>query len=170
MKVIYDLFNVPTPSVAPEEKCSSKRKRTFSGIMVMNPKRKNTTSGGNCQKMGYFEVAGASHRMDWFDDIFRDYGDEPEKKKIQLPEEIVKKMGYFEVAGASHRMDWFDDIFRDYGDEPEKKKIQLPEEIVKKWDILKWLEPPTEWTGLMTFSGIMVMNPKRKKYNFRRKL
>ena len=53
MKVIYDLFDVPKPLIAPKEKRSSKhlkkRKRTFFGTMEINPKRKNTTSSGSSQ-------------------------------------------------------------------------------------------------------------------------
>ena len=41
MKVIYDLFNIPMPVVDPEEKCSSKQKKTFLGTMKINMKRKN---------------------------------------------------------------------------------------------------------------------------------
>ena len=37
------------PFIAPEEKRSSKQKRTFSGTMEINPKRNNTTSRGNSQ-------------------------------------------------------------------------------------------------------------------------
>ena len=49
MKVIYDLFDVAMPLVTPEEKRSSKWKRTFSGIMEINLKRKNTTSRGSIE-------------------------------------------------------------------------------------------------------------------------
>ena len=40
MKTIHDLFDVPMAFVGPEERRLSKRKRTFSGIMKINPKRK----------------------------------------------------------------------------------------------------------------------------------
>ena len=43
MMVIYDLFDVPMPLVAPYEKHSSKRKRTFLGAMEINPKRKRSS-------------------------------------------------------------------------------------------------------------------------------
>ena len=39
MEVIYDLFTVPMPSVASEEKRSCKQKRKFSGTMEINPKK-----------------------------------------------------------------------------------------------------------------------------------
>ena len=47
--VIYDLFDVQTPLVSPEEKRSSKRKSEFSETMEINQKRKNTTSRGSSQ-------------------------------------------------------------------------------------------------------------------------
>ena len=40
MKVIFDLFGVSMLLVGLEEKRSSKRKRTFSGTMEIDPKRK----------------------------------------------------------------------------------------------------------------------------------
>ena len=60
MNVIYDLFDVPMPLVAPVEKRSSKWKSTFSETMEINPKRKNTTFRGSSQlkKMGCCGVAG----------------------------------------------------------------------------------------------------------------
>ena len=48
MNVIYDLFNVPMPSVTSKKKGSSKRNMAFSGTTEINPK-KNTTSRGSCQ-------------------------------------------------------------------------------------------------------------------------
>ena len=49
MNVIYNLFDVPTTFVGPEGKRSSKRKRTVSRTIEINPKRKNTTSRGSNQ-------------------------------------------------------------------------------------------------------------------------
>ena len=40
IKVIYDLFEVLRPQVAPEQKCSSKRKRQPSLTLDIDPKRK----------------------------------------------------------------------------------------------------------------------------------
>ena len=72
MKVIYDLFDVLMPLVAPpfeEKRPSKKSKRTFSGTMEINPKRKNTIFRGEksrqLKKRGGCGVAGTSHRMDW---------------------------------------------------------------------------------------------------------
>ena len=42
MKIIYDLFDVPMPLVAPEEKRSSKqKKKIFSGTMNIEKKKFN---------------------------------------------------------------------------------------------------------------------------------
>ena len=43
IKVIYDLFEVLIPQVAPEQKCSSKHKRQLSLTSDIDPKRNNTT-------------------------------------------------------------------------------------------------------------------------------
>ena len=69
MTVIYDLFGVLMAKVAPEEKSSSKWKRTFLETMEINLKRKNTTSRGSSQlKKGMLGSGWSPHRMDWSED------------------------------------------------------------------------------------------------------
>ena len=75
MKVIDDLFNVPMPSAAPEEKHSSKLKRIFSESIEIPPP--NTTSRGMSQfrKGGCWRVTGnpptPPHRIDWSKDYLQ---------------------------------------------------------------------------------------------------